>query len=50
MELVELLKYLAVWLVSSKRFRIDAAASSPKFLGFVLGILRKCGGISHEIK
>jgi hypothetical protein len=47
---VERLKYLGVWLISGKKFRIDAAVNCTKFLGSVLGILQKCGRISDEIK
>jgi hypothetical protein len=40
---VERLKYLGVWLISGKKFRIDAAVNCTKFLGSVLGILQNVG-------
>jgi hypothetical protein len=47
---VDRLKYLGVWLVSGKKFHIDASVNCTKFLGSVIGIMQKCGRVSEEIK
>ena len=46
---VERIKYLGVWLVEGKCFKVDCDVNRTKFLGSVFGIMQRCSKVSEEI-
>jgi hypothetical protein len=46
---VESIKYLGIWLIEGKCFKVDCNMNTTKFLGAVFGILQKCSHVSEEL-